>query len=141
MCPLGSKIVDGSVAELMLHLANNRYIRVYLYDIDQAVYFGDGVFIKDNRPGSIRLGEVLGSMGGGKSLVSHSYPVKKNTWYVVTTNAKDNAYTVTVGGQKIIEYVDNKRELSSEGTIGLLTNGHAQFDDILVKSNVHITSP
>jgi hypothetical protein len=126
------RIVDGSTAELMLHLSSNRYIRVYLYEIDQALYLGEGTFIENNRPGELGLEEVLSSIGGGRTLATQGFPVKVGVWYRITATAAGNEYTVKVGGQKLIKYIDKKKTLSPEGTIGLLTNGHVQFDDIVV---------
>jgi hypothetical protein len=127
-----TRLIDGSTAELMLHLSNNRYIRVYIYEIDQAVMFGEGTFIEDNRPGSIGIKEVLESIGGGPTLAEHGFPIKLGVWYTITTTAADNEYVVKVGGQKLIDYVDKMNKLNNEGTIGFLTNGQVQFDDLVV---------
>jgi len=129
-----TRLVDGSTAELMLHLSNNKYIRVYIYEIDQAVMFGEGTFVQDNRPGSIGMKEVLASIGGGPTLAQHGFPVKLGVWYTITTTAAGNEYIVKVGGQKLIDYVDKMNKLNNEGTIGFLTNGHVQFDDLVVTS-------
>ena len=94
--------------------------------------FGDGTFIQDNRPGSIGLEDVLGSIGGGRTLAQHGFPVKLGLWYGITATSTGNEYTVKVGGQQLIRYVDIDNKLSREGTIGLMTNGYVQFDDILV---------
>lgn len=118
----------------MLHLSSNKYVRVYLYQIDQGVYFGDGTFVEDNRPGEIGLETVLESIGGGPTLVAHGFPVKVNVWYGITATAVGNKYTVKVGGLKLIEYVDKKNNLSKEGSIGFLTNGHIQLDEVVITS-------
>ena len=127
-----TRLIDGSTAELMLHLSNNRYIRIYIYEIDQGIYFGDGTFVEDDRPGEIGLQEVLGSIGGGPTLAAHSFPVKMNVWYGITATASGNKYTVKVGGIKLIEYLDTKKKLPKEGSIGFLTNGHVQFDEVVI---------
>jgi hypothetical protein len=93
---------------------------------------GDGVFIEDDRPGSAGREEVLASIGGGITLAQHSFPIKLDNWYTITATASGDEYVVKIGGQKLIDYVDKMNKLSSEGTIGFLTNGHVQLDDLVV---------
>jgi hypothetical protein len=118
----------------MLHLSTNKYVRVYLYQIDQGIYFGDGTFMEVNSPGQVGLETVLESIGGGPTLVAHGFPVQLNVWYGISATARGTKYTVKVGGLKLIEYVDNENRLSPEGSIGFLTNGHVQFDEVIITS-------
>jgi len=131
---LTTKIVDGYFGELMIHLSNNRYIRIYLYEVEQVVEFGDGVFINDSSSKESDLGEVLSNIGGGRTIRQHSFPVKQGIWYSITLIANNNTYIVKVGGQKLIEYTDENNELSQEGTIGLIANGRIQFDNIQIST-------
>jgi len=129
-----TRIVDGSTAELMLHLSSNKYVRVYLYSIDQGLYFGDGTFMEVNKPGQVGLETVLESIGGGPTLAAHGFPVRLNVWYGISATAAGKKYTAKVGGLKLIEYVDENAQLSNEGSIGFLTNGHVQFDEVIITS-------
>ncbi len=126
------KIIEGEVAELMLRLSNNRYVRAYLYEIDQAVMLGDGKFLRKNMPGSIGLDEIMDNLGGGTTVAEHSYPILKNRWYSVKVTARKNHFTISVGGQNIVEYTDHKKQLNAQGTIGFISNGHMQFDDVSI---------
>ena len=129
-----TRIVDGSTAELMLHLSDNKYVRVYLYEVDQGLYFGDGTFMEVNKPGEVGLEAVLESIGGGPTLAAHGFPVQVNVWYGISATASGEKYTAKVGGLKLIEYVDKNSQLSKEGSIGFLTNGHVQFDEVIITS-------
>jgi hypothetical protein len=126
------QIVAGSTGELMLHLARNRYVRVYIYEIDQSVNLGDGSFLRENRPGWQGHEEVLANIGGGFTLAQHAFPVKLGVWYQMNVSALQNEYKVQIGGQTIIEYRDSTNQLSDEGTLGFLTNGHVRVDDVIV---------
>lgn len=127
-----TRIVDGEVSELMLHLSNNRYVRAYLYEINQAVILGDGTFLRDDKPGEANLEDNLKNLGGGPTVAQRGFPITKGTWYNVKVTAKDNTYTVSVGGQLVLKYVDSMDGLSKEGTVGLISNGHMQYDDLKI---------
>jgi hypothetical protein len=128
---------DGRLAELMLRLVSNRYVRVYLYEIDQAVVLGSGTFIGflgDITPGVSSPGEVQKSLGGGESLVETPFPVRRGVWYRVTASARARNYSIEVGGQEVISYQDKGRKLPTRGTIGLIVNGGSvEFDDVTVR--------
>lgn len=127
-----TKIIDGAVSELMLHLSNNRYVRVYLYSIDQAIKLGDGDFLEENKPGQIGLDEIMNSLGGGETVAQHGFPIASDIWYSVKVTAKDSTYTINVGGQRMLQYEDVNGKLNKEGTIGFISNGHMQYDDIKI---------
>ena len=128
------RIVDGSTAELMLRLSKNKYVRAYIYAIDQSVNLGAGTFIHDDRPGSIGLKEVLQSIGGGPTLTSHSFPIKMSTWYSVTVSAVGNQFVIKVGGQTVVDFTDTAGRLNRDGAIGFITNGSIEIDDLEVRS-------
>lgn len=123
----------GSTAEVMLRLSNNRYVRAYIYLIDQAVMLGDGTFLERNEPGVLGHSELAEAVGGGKTVAKTSYPLAKQIWYNVTATAIGNHYTIEVGGQRVLEHIDEESVLSSSGTIGFVTNGQVQFDDVVVR--------
>jgi hypothetical protein len=127
-----TKIVEGEVSELMLRLSNNRYVRVYLYSIDQALMLGDGEFLKKNMPGSIGLDEIMDNLGGGVTVAQHGFPIFKERWYSIKVTAVSNNYSISLGGQEIINYTDLKNELNPHGTIGFISNGHMQYDDVTI---------
>lgn len=128
------RIVDGSTAELMLRLSRNKYVRAYIYAVDQSVNLGAGTFIGDDRPGSIGLKEVLQSIGGGPTLTSHSFPIKMSTWYGVVVSAIGNQYVIKIGGQTVIDFTDSAGKLNREGAIGFITNGSIEVDDLEVRA-------
>ncbi|MDQ3821873.1 MAG: hypothetical protein M3321_01365 [Actinomycetota bacterium] len=132
-----TRLLDGVLAELMLRLANNRYARIYLYEIDQDVVLGSGMFIgfqEEVTPGNSTPEQVQQSLGGGESLVQRPFPVRKNVWYRVAASARGRVYTIRVGGQEIIRYVDAKEQLPAAGTIGLIVNGgRVDFDDVIIR--------
>ena len=128
------RIVDGSTAELMLRLSKNKYVRAYIYAIDQSVNLGAGTFIGDDRPGSIGLKEVLQSIGGGPTLTSHSFPIRMSTWYSVAVTAIGNQYVIKIGGQTVVEFTDTGGKLNREGALGFITNGSIEIDDLEVRA-------
>ncbi len=123
------KIIDGFLGELLFHLANNRYVRVYLNNIEQTLILGDGIFAENTNIGN-RIYTV--SPGGGRTVREQSLPVKTGQWYLVSVKYMDNDYSVSVGGQTLITYSDPEKKLQSTGTIGLIANGHISFDDIVI---------
>jgi hypothetical protein len=125
-------IKEGALGELMFHLSENKYVRVYLYEIDQEITLGNGTFIENNQPGSIGLDEVIESLGGGETIKNHSYPVKLGQWYSLSVKYEKGEYTIMAGGQTLIKYKDAVGRLQSDGTIGLIANGHICFDDIVI---------
>lgn len=127
-----TKIVEGEVSELMLRLSNNRYVRAYLYAIDQALKLGDGEFLKKNMPGSIGLDEIMDNLGGGVTVAQHGFPIFKDRWYNIKVTAVSNNYSISLGGQEIINYTDRKSELNPRGTIGFISSGHMQYDDVTI---------
>lgn len=129
---LRTRIQEGEVSELMVHLSNNRYVRAYLYEIDQAVMLGNGRFLSENRPGQEGLDEVLGHLGGGPTVLQHAVPIVRDRWYHVRVSISGNRYRISVGGQELVDHTDTAGELSPTGTIGLISNGHMAFDDIAV---------
>lgn len=133
-----TKIVEGEVTELMLHLSNNRYVRAYLYAIDQAVMLGDGEFLQKNMPGSIGLDEIMDNLGGGITVAQHGFPIFNNRWYQVKVTAVSNNYSISVGGQEIISYSDRKGLLNTRGTIGFISNGHMHYDDLIITDKTKI---
>lgn len=124
-----TRIVDGELSELALHVSNNRYVRVYLYTINKAVVLGDGTLLRDMNRG---LEGSSKQVGGGGSMAYHEFPVTNGTWYNVQVTAKGNTYTINVGGQMVVKYVDATNLLNKEGTIGLISNGHVQYDDLRI---------
>lgn len=133
-----TKIVKGDVSELMLRLSRNRYVRVYLYSIDQALMLGDGKFLEKNMPGSIGLDEIKDSLGGGVTVAQHGFPIFKDRWYSITVSAISNNYSISLGGQEVINYTDRKNELNSRGTIGLISNGHMQYDEVTIMDKTRV---
>lgn len=113
-------------------------MRAYLYAIDQALKLGDGEFLKKNMPGSIGLDEIMDNLGGGVSVAQHGFPIFKDRWYSIKVTAVSNIYSISLGGQEIINYTDRKGELNPRGTIGLISNGHMQYDDVTITDKTKV---
>jgi hypothetical protein len=120
---------NASVAELMLHVSKNQYVRMYLYSIDQAVDIGAGQIVEGEAgSGNVRVG------AGGETLAQAPFPVVRDKWFQVVAIAQGQHYSIAVGGQLVVEFDDESDELSSSGTLGLITNGHAmEVDDLEVR--------
>lgn len=126
------RLKQANLAEIMVRLAGGRYVRVYLYDIDQDVVLGKGAFTERQAPGALSPQEVQASLGGGASLVQKSFPVQRATWYRLRVTVRGLRYRISVGGQELIDFRDTRGKLSRKGTIGLLSNGEVEFDDVVV---------
>jgi hypothetical protein len=128
-----TRLVDAAFAELMLHMSLNRYVRAYLYEVDQAAILGNGRFLRKDAPGELSNKELLSKgVGGGASIAEHGYPISLNEWYSVTVTNVNNEFRIYVGGQLVVQYIDVMGDLNRSGGIGFLVNGHAQFDDLAV---------
>jgi hypothetical protein len=121
-------IGDASVVELMTHLTNRRYVRVYLYSIDQAAMLGDGTLDWDRSPSA-------GANPGGPTVAQRDFSIAHDRWYRLTITARAGAYTVAVDGTTIVEYSDPTGKLSQQGGIGFVGNGSTVlFDDLEVRA-------
>lgn len=127
-----TKIVEGEMSELMLHVSNGRYVRAYLYTIDQAAVLGDGTFLRENKPGENGVDENLANIGGGPSVAQNAFPLLADTWYNVKVTVKDRLYSISIGGQTVVKYEDVDDKLNKDGTIGLISNGNIKFDDLKI---------
>jgi hypothetical protein len=110
------------VAELMLHVSSNRYVRVYLFGVSEGVYLGDGDLAID------------GGADGGAVVSEKSRSVAVGTWYHVTVTARGARYIIAVNGSTVMQYDDTKGTLSPSGRIGLTAHGaEVRFDDVEVR--------
>ena len=128
------RIVKGSTAELMLHLSRNKYVRAYIYAVDQSVALGAGTFVEDNQSHEIGMKDVFERVGGGPTVAQQNFPITNGAWYSVMASAIGKQYVIKVGGQIVIDHVDRAGTLSREGAIGFITNGHIEIDDVEIRS-------
>jgi len=118
----------------MLRLRENRYVRAYIYNIEQAVMLGNGVLVGIDEPGQVGYDEMMEHIGGGETLAQRGFPLRPDTWYTVQVTARGNFYTIEVGGQELLEYTDVDNQLSPRGTIGFTSNSHIQIDRVLIQA-------
>ncbi|OHV29722.1 MULTISPECIES: protein kinase domain-containing protein [Pseudofrankia] len=119
---------DASLVELMMHLTNRRYVRAYLYSIDQAATLGDGTLDWDRSSSA-------GANPGGPTVAQKDFSIAHDRWYSLTITARGGAYTVAVDGTIVVEYDDPTGTLSQQGGIGFVGNGSTVlFDDLVVRA-------
>jgi hypothetical protein len=121
---LNAKFVEGSLLELMLNFNKNRYIRAYLYEIQQEVIIGKGYFNRfdEERP------------GGGPSLYSKPIEIKYDEWYNIKIEVLNNNLTITINNSVSLSCSFSEHNLSKKGCLGLLTNGNIEIKDLVIES-------
>jgi hypothetical protein len=122
-----------AVAELMIHLRQNRYVRAYLYGIDQDVVLGRGTFLRGGvMPGTLAPEQVQAALGGGESVVQRPFPLRSGIWYRLRVNVQPPRYRIMVSGIEVIDYTDRRQSLSASGGLGLIASRKVAFDDLVV---------
>ncbi|MFH6944963.1 hypothetical protein [Flavobacterium sp. FlaQc-50] len=114
-----------SLFEIMLHIDQDKYIRTYLYQIDQNIVIGRGTYNKGSNEYDKR---------GGPSLFTKSISLKNNHWYSVKIRVLNNQLFFSVDNVTKLECSLEKSNLSQHGKLGLLTNGEVKITDFIVKS-------
>ena len=117
-----TKMLATGVAELMLHVTVDRYVRVYLYSGSAGVYLGNGNLA------------LNGAADGGASVWEKSYSVEVGTWYTVTVTAQGSNYTIAIDGSTVGRYNDTQGALSPSGRIGFTANSEeVRFDEVKIR--------
>jgi hypothetical protein len=114
-----------SLFEVMLNLEKEKYIRTYLYQIDQNIVIGQGVYHKNTDEYGKR---------GGKSLFTKSMELQNNKWYSVKIRVQNNQLYFSVDNKITLECSLEKSNLSQKGKLGFITNGETKITDLTIKT-------
>ncbi|WP_281234292.1 hypothetical protein [Flavobacterium gelatinilyticum] len=114
-----------SLFEIMLHLDKEKYIRTYLYQIDQNIVIGEGTYYKNDDSYGKR---------GGKTLFKKPMNLENNKTYAVKIKVTENQLHFSVDGQTSLECSLEKSGLSQKGKLGFITNGDVQITDLKIKT-------
>lgn len=114
-----------SLFEVMLNLDKEKYIRTYLYQINQNIVIGDGVYDKKDDSYGKR---------GGKSLFTKPMELQNNKWYSVKIRVQNNQLYFSVDNKITLECALEKSNLSQKGKLGFITNGETKITDLTIKT-------
>lgn len=114
-----------SLFEVMLNSDKENYIRTYLYQIDQNIVIGKGVYNKNSDEYGKR---------GGKSLFTKPMELQNNKWYAVKIKVQNNQLFFSVDNKTTLECSLEKSNLSQKGKIGFITNGEVKIVDLTIKT-------
>lgn len=114
-----------SLFEIMLNIDKEHYIRTYLYQIDQNIVIGRGVYKKGTDEYEKR---------GGPTLFKKSMKLENNRWYSVKIKVLHNQLFFSVNNETALECSLEKSHLSPKGKLGFLTNGEAKITDLTIKN-------
>ncbi|MBS7253248.1 hypothetical protein [Flavobacterium branchiicola] len=114
-----------SLFEIMLNLDKEKYIRTYLYQIDQNIVIGNGVYHKNSDEYGKR---------GGKSLFTKPIQLQNNNWYSVKIKVQNNHLVFSVDDETSLECSLEKSNLSLKGKLGFITNGEVKITDLTIKT-------
>ena len=94
-----------SLFEIMLNLYKGKYIRTYLYQIDQNIVIGDGVYDKKDDSYGKR---------GGKTLFRKPMQLENNKWYAVKIKVLNNQLCFSVDDKTTLECSLEKSNLNQK---------------------------
>ncbi|OMQ13347.1 hypothetical protein [[Flexibacter] sp. ATCC 35103] len=114
-----------SLFEVMLNIDKENYIRTYLYQIDQNIVIGRGVYNKNSDEYGKR---------GGPTLFKKPMKLENNKWYAVKIRVTNNQLYFSVNNETFLECSLEKSNLSQQGKLGFLTNGEAKVIDLNIKT-------
>ncbi|KAF2334631.1 MAG: DUF1080 domain-containing protein [Flavobacterium nitrogenifigens] len=118
-------MTNASLFEIMLNLDKGKYIRTYLYQIDQNIVIGDGVYDKKDDSYGKR---------GGKTLFRKPMKLENNKWYSVKIKVKNNQLSFSVDDKTTLECSLEKSNLNQKGKLGFITNGEVKITYLKIKS-------
>ncbi|MET0945755.1 MAG: hypothetical protein ABWY22_10120 [Flavobacterium sp.] len=118
-------ITKESLFEVMLNIDKEKYIRTYLYQIDQNIVIGKGVYSKNSDEYGKR---------GGPTLFKKPMKLENNKWYSVKIRVANNQLYFSVNNETFLECSIEKSNLSEKGKLGFLTNGEAKIIDLTIKT-------
>ena len=114
-----------SLFEMMLNIDKDKYIRTYLYQIDQNIVIGKGTYKKGSDEYNKR---------GGPTLFKKPLKLENNKWYDLKIRVLNNQLSFSVDNQTTLECSLEKSNLSQKGTLGFITNGEAKIIDLTIKT-------
>ncbi|WP_119789983.1 family 16 glycoside hydrolase [Flavobacterium anhuiense] len=117
-------MTNESLFEIMLNLDKGKYIRTYLYQIDQNIVIGDGVYDKKDDSYGKR---------GGKTLFRKPMQLENNKWYAVKIKVANNQLSFSVDDKTTLECLLEKSNLNQKGKLGFITNGEVTLTDLSIK--------
>ncbi|OXA87658.1 hypothetical protein [Flavobacterium hercynium] len=117
-------ITRESLFEVMLNIDKENYIRTYLYNIDQNIVIGKGVYKKGSDEYEKR---------GGPTLFKKPMKLENNQWYAVKIRVANNQLFFSVNNETFLECSIEKSKLSQQGKLGFLTNGEAKITDLKIQ--------
>jgi hypothetical protein len=118
-------MTNSSLFEIMLNLDKGKYIRTYLYQIDQNIVIGDGIYDKKDDSYGKR---------GGKTLFKKPMKLENNKWYAVKIRVTNNQLYFSVDNKTYLECSLEKSNLNQKGKLGFITNGEVKITDLTIKS-------
>ncbi|MHC0444617.1 family 16 glycoside hydrolase [Flavobacterium sp. 3-218] len=118
-------MTNESLFEIMLNLDKGKYIRTYLYQIDQNIVIGDGVYDKKDDSYGKR---------GGKTLFKKPMELQNNKWYSVKIKVENNQLYFSVDDKTTLECSLEKSNLNQKGKLGFITNGEVKITDLKIKT-------
>lgn len=114
-----------SLFEVMLNIDKKNYIRTYLYQIDQNIVIGRGVYDKNSDEYGKR---------GGLTIFRKPMKLENNKWYSVKIKVSNNQLNFSVDNKTTLECSLEKSDLSQKGKLGFITNGEAKITDLSIQS-------
>ena len=114
-----------SLFEVMLNIDKKNYIRTYLYQIDQNIVIGRGVYNKNSDEYGKR---------GGLTIFRKPMKLENNKWYSVKIKVLNNQLYFSVDDKTTLECSLEKSDLSQKGKLGFITNGEAKITDLTIQS-------
>ncbi|MNS45768.1 hypothetical protein D3C72_782450 [compost metagenome] len=120
-----ANMTNASLFEIMLNLDKGKYIRTYLYQIDQNIVIGDGVYDKKDDSYGKR---------GGKTLFRKPMELENNKWYAVKIRVTNNQLYFSVDNKTYLECSLEKSNLNQKGKLGFITNGEVKITDLRIKT-------
>lgn len=117
-------MTSESLFEVMLNIDDENYIRTYLYQIDQNIVIGKGIYRKHSDEYNKR---------GGPTLFKSPIKLEQNKWYAVKIKVLNRQLFFSVDNT-FLECSIEKSNLSQQGRLGFLTNEKTEIKDLLVKN-------
>ncbi|WP_427873088.1 family 16 glycoside hydrolase [Flavobacterium sp. MMS24-S5] len=118
-------MTNSSLFEIMLNLDKGKYIRTYLYQIDQNIVIGDGIYDKKDDSYGKR---------GGKTLFKKPMKLENNKWYTIKIRVTNNQLFFSIDDKTTLECSLEKNNLNQKGKLGFITNGEVKITDLRIKS-------
>lgn len=120
-----ANMTKESLFEIMLNIDKENYIRTYLYQIDQNIVIGKGVYHKNSDEYDKR---------GGPTLFKKVMKLENNKWYSIKIKVQNNQLYFSVDNTSFLECSIEKSNLSPKGKLGFITNGEVKITDLTIKA-------